>query len=313
MTIGTLLRMYLTTSEVFNIWEVLSQIVVGSYFAVAMAKMLDIVKNRNNLAAILQEFERLWPSKVNTVNEKDIVERYMMRNTIWMTRYAYLSISCFLTVNSTPLFIMLIEYLTGGNAKLLLPFSAWFPYDEFNPKIYPFTYIYLFYGSHVGSASSICFDVLFCILLSHLSMHYKLLQEEISASVKNIKTDGSETLEDNMRNEVTLMKCIERHQLLIGIRYKIAYIFTNTIFFNFSCSTFNMCIVGFFFMIQESAGKTKFMIMFATLMSQIFLLCWYGQELLENVRNFPQKKCSQDSNDPFLDFLLIYFSELQLK
>ncbi|XP_059608258.1 odorant receptor 4-like [Phlebotomus argentipes] len=270
MTLGVVLRVFLTTTGGFNVWELLSQIVVSSYFAVAWVKMLDIIMNRNNLAAILQDLANLWPQRVNSEQEKIIVESYMMKNTVWMTRYAYLSVSCFLTVNSTPLFIMLISYLSGGDAKTLLPFSGWFPFDEFSPSIYPFTYIYLFYGSHVGSVSSMCFDVLFCMLLSHLSMHYKLLRYDIISSVK-----------DN-EDEVNLQKCIKKHQSLIDLRSKIDHIFTNTIFFNFCFSTFNMCIVGFFFMIQDGFGKTKFVLMFATLMSQVFLLCWYGQELVDN-------------------------------
>uniref|UniRef100_A0A1B0DM33 Odorant receptor n=1 Tax=Phlebotomus papatasi TaxID=29031 RepID=A0A1B0DM33_PHLPP len=282
MTLATAARTFVPVSGTFNVWELMSQIVAASYFIVAMAKMMEIIKNRNNLAAILKRFKELWPQKVDTEIEKNIVETYMMKNTIWMTRYAYLSISCFLTVNSTPLFVMLIEYLSGGDVKLMVPFSAWYPYDEYAKFVYPFTYIYLFYGSHVGSASSICFDVLFCILLSHLSMHYKLLRQDLISSVKTIRNTGSGSLVDQCRSEITLLKCVEKHQCLIEIRNKMDDIFTNMIFFNFICSTFNMCIVGFFLMVQDGFGKIKFVIMFATLMSQIFLLCWYGQELVDN-------------------------------
>lgn len=268
-------------TEAINIWEILSQTLVWTYFTIAMIKMYVIMNNRNDLASIIVQFEQLWPKTVKTSVEKEIVEGYMSANHKWMSRYAYLSISCFFVVNTTPIILTIYKLILGEKPERLLPFVTWFPFNEYGKVTYPLTYIFLFYGSHVSSAASICYDSLFCMFLSHLCLQYKLLAEDLRNTVASTKNNRDT---NEISSEERLRRGIEKHQLLIDIRNNIDSIFTDVFFLNFSSSTFNICIVGFLFVIQKGfAGKVKFVMMLLTLLAQIFLLCWYGQEVVDNV------------------------------
>ncbi|XP_055693023.1 odorant receptor 4-like [Lutzomyia longipalpis] len=264
-----------------NIWEFLSHGLVTNYFIVAMLKLLIIVINRNGIAEIIQQFEMLWPKKVNSAIQKETVENYMITNTKWMSFYANLSVTCFLFTNTNPIILLIYEKLMGEDAKLTQPFHAWLPFDQETPLVYPFVYVYLFYGSHVASASQICYDSLFCMLLSHLSMQYKLLGDDL----KEVVHVGENIQDVNVaESEQRIIECIKRHQMLMEIRDKISFIFTDIIFINFITSTFNICIIGFLLITQGGLGRIRLFLMLMTLITQIFLLCWFGQELVENSR-----------------------------
>ncbi|XP_059623000.1 odorant receptor 4-like [Phlebotomus argentipes] len=270
----------MTIRKSVSIWEILSQCLVGTYFISSMMKIFIMLYYRDELASMIALLQSLWPRKVHTSAEKDIVEDYMTYNTKWISRYAYLSVSCFFCVNTTPLLIWFFGVLSGEMAKRSLPYVTWSTASEKHTDVtYPLAYFYLFYGSHVGSVGTICFDSLFCVLLSHICLHYKLLGVEMENTV-----DATESTEDanEEASEERLKKCIAKHQMLMELRSQMDKIFTDVIFVNFAMSTVNICIVGFLFGIQTGLGKLRFVMMLMVLLAQIFLLCWYGQELVDN-------------------------------
>lgn len=282
ITIDLFLYISLKPKDAVNIWEILTQLFIGMYFISAMLKTLTIVHQKKAVMKLLGWFEANWPDDYGRVKNENIIERYMRTNTLWMSRYVYVSIASYITVNLSPIFTMIIRYFQSGILKLLVPFNTWIQYSHPDSDDYALVYGYLLYGSHVASASSICFDTLFCLLLCHLCMHFKLLREEIKKSAD--LPEHSQAIV----SEKILKQCIIKHQKLIEIAREMENIFNEVIFFNFSASSFNMCVDGFLFVVQPGLGKIRFFMMFATLMSQIFLLCWYGQELVDNV-SIPSK------------------------
>uniref|UniRef100_A0A1B0GLR5 Odorant receptor n=1 Tax=Lutzomyia longipalpis TaxID=7200 RepID=A0A1B0GLR5_LUTLO len=275
-TIDLFLYIVLKPRNAISIWEILTQLFIGMYFISAMLKTVVVVFHKDKIEKLLKWFDDNWPDGRDESENEDIVEGYMRNNTWWMSHYVYISFASYITVNLSPVLTMAIRYLSTGNLKFLVPFNTWLQYSHPGSFEYPFVYTYLIYGSHVASASSICFDTMFCIIICHICMHFKVLQEKVITSVVPEANSSPEICEK------ILKECIVKQQKLIELTNVLGSLFNEVIFFNFTASSFNMCVDGFLFVMQPGLGKIRFVMMFLTLMSQIFILCWYGQELINN-------------------------------
>uniref|UniRef100_A0A240SXS2 Odorant receptor n=2 Tax=Lutzomyia longipalpis TaxID=7200 RepID=A0A240SXS2_LUTLO len=260
-----------------NIWEYLVQEVTVGYCAVGLTKMLMLAKRRNALSTLLRYFRTIWPERVNTESRKDTVESYMQYNTLFAFWFSMLSVIMGLFWNLVPLAEMTFKLISWDIRVRQLPFNIWVPFDKFGP-IYPYLYAYILYSAHIVVVYHIAFDSLFCISVSHLCMHYRLLQEDFKEAIK-MKECGECDIE---RSEISLKMCITKHQSLAHIRDDIDRIFTDVIFMNFFISSINICCVGFLVATNPFYHAAKFFMLFLCYLIELFLFCWFGQELIDN-------------------------------
>ncbi|GAB0093844.1 Odorant receptor [Sergentomyia squamirostris] len=262
-----------------NIWEYLVQEVTVGYCTVGLTKMFMLAKRRKSLSTLLRNFHRIWPNQVKTAVDKEIVESYMHYNTMFAVWFSGLSVIMGYFWNMIPLGEMMFYKLVYGENIRALPFNIWVPFDEFDTA-YPYVYMYLLYSAHTVVVYHIAFDSLFCISISHLCMHYRLLQENLKVVVDDPKED--ERPSNAHENMNRLKSCIEKHQCLTRIRKYIEEIFTDVIFMNFFVSSINICSVGFLMATNRGYHAMKFFMLFLCYLVELFLFCWFGQELIDN-------------------------------
>ncbi|XP_059612734.1 odorant receptor 4-like [Phlebotomus argentipes] len=260
-----------------NIWEYIVQEVTVGYCFIGLTKMMMLAKRRNALASLLQNYRAIWPSKVQSEAEKDVLESYMQYNTFFALWFSILSVIMGYFWNLVPLAEMAFVWITKGMEIRQLPFNIWLPFDIFGTA-YPYVYGYLLYSAHVVVVYHIAFDSLFCISVSHLCMHYRLLQEDIKVAAR--VTENGEFVSEE--SEIYLRNCIEKQQSLAKFRDDLANIFTDVIFVNFFVSSINICSVGFLMATNPIYHAIKFFMLFICYLIELFLFCWFGQELIDN-------------------------------
>ncbi|XP_014207972.1 putative odorant receptor 71a [Copidosoma floridanum] len=160
----------------------------------------------------------------------------------------------------------------------ILPFKAWIPYaTEGSITRYWLTFLHQTIA-HVGAANvQIANDTLICGLLIHASAQlevlkhrYRVITEESARSA-----DGDDRLK-------RLVDCIEHHRCIKLFSAKLNGTFNVIIFFQFVTSSLVLCS-SVYLLSRMTLLSVHFMslsLYLSCMLYQIFLFCWYGNEVI---------------------------------
>ncbi|XP_065077192.1 odorant receptor 4-like [Ochlerotatus camptorhynchus] len=122
------------------------------------------------------------------------------------------------------------------------------------------------------------FDCLFCILSAHLCVHFMILKYDL----ENITNESIDTYGKLPTLNERLFNVVQKHQKIEEYKKSMDVIFNFALFYNFFVSSFIICIQGF--MVTAASGYTlvKFALFLASFLVELFLLCFYGQHIVES-------------------------------
>ncbi|XP_029665583.1 odorant receptor 94a-like [Formica exsecta] len=177
----------------------------------------------------------------------------------YRTNTLYYMILVELTCASTAIASLFTDY-----KKEKLTFRAWLPFDYYSSAtLFHFTYFHQLISLTVGSVLHVACDGLICGLLLHICCQIEIL----SYRLKNIT-----------RNPKILRDCIIQHNLIIKFALLLNKKFRFTISFQFLVSTLVVCFT--LYQLTKTSGKFVELGMYMSCMlTQIFLYCWYGNEV----------------------------------
>ncbi|KAJ8715636.1 hypothetical protein PYW07_010118 [Mythimna separata] len=156
----------------------------------------------------------------------------------------------------------------------------------------------------------LCGDLLFCIFLSHITTQFDLLAVKVrrlvyvpvdrqlvevyplgeycqSYAQKN--KDLVDTFNDKdweEKHQKDLAEIIVRHRALVRLSGDVEDMFSFALLVNFFNSSIIICFCGFCCVIVEKWNEMVYKSFLTTALSQTWLLCWYGQRLLESSEGF---------------------------
>ncbi|XP_039440542.1 odorant receptor 4-like [Culex pipiens pallens] len=246
------------------------------YCSIGLLKMVVIAVKRNVIAELVQNLRDVWDQSIITVEHREICKN-VMKPAIFITSLtAVVNVIMGISFTILPIAEMIYHYaLTGGWVRQL-PFLICWPFDPLSGNKYFLVYqLYIVIGFS-GIIIHMAFDCLFCILTAHICMNFRILEHDF----ENIKSasDINETSE-------SITKClihVEKHQRLHKYKEAVDGIFSFTLCYNFFVSSIIICIQGF--MITAASGYTliKFALFLASFLVELFLLCFYGQDVSES-------------------------------
>ncbi|XP_028157083.1 odorant receptor 67c-like [Ostrinia furnacalis] len=194
----------------------------------------------------------------------------------------------------------------GQNVPLILPFFYWFPFDPFARIYYEVILAFQTWHGLITIWFMLCGDLLFCIFLSHITTQFDLLSVRIKKLIY-VPVDGqlvkeyplAEYTEEHlltnkaaidMYNDADwerthrklLANIIRRHHALIRLAGDVENLFSFALLVNFFNSSIIICFCGFCCVIVEKWNEMVYKSFLTTALSQTWLLCWYGQRLLES-------------------------------
>ena len=167
-----------------------------------------------------------------------------------------------------------IPYLINGQMVSILSF--WFPFNLKGLKIFSFVQLWTHGFVFLSLSYLFASDSLLYALLTLVSMEFDILKNNLL----NLKAEKG--LENEL--QASLADIIEYHNKLLKISDKLRKIWEQTFLFNFVISSLIMCIYTFQLSLFDGnlVVFLTYIIGIITIIIQIWLLCYYGQKLIDS-------------------------------
>lgn len=154
------------------------------------------------------------------------------------------------------------------------PFRAFFP--DFIPR--HFAIYLLVVGMTWSTFPALAHDCLFMGLMNYICSHLEILElSMIPLADKNFEKPTDK-----------LISCIEHHQLIIKFTYKVEKYFTYVILGQFFTSMIITGLTAFQIIVavEVSAAQATVIAYMGCISSELFIYCWFGNQVLEKVISF---------------------------
>ncbi|XP_070156717.1 uncharacterized protein [Polyergus mexicanus] len=224
---------------------------------VSCCKMFTLLMNRSNIVMLIDILVRkpCRPDQSDEIKIQQKFDRLIQTNTLY---YAIL-------VETTCVCIAVTSLLTEFS-KGRLTFRAWLPFNYTSPSLFRIVYIHQLIGLTAGSVLHVACDGLICGLLVHVCCQIEIME----CRLRKIN-----------RNRDILRKSLLQHNTVFKLAGLVNEKFRLTIVIQFIVSTLVVCFNLYQFT-KSTALRAKYMqlIMYmGCMLSQIFLYCWYGNEV----------------------------------
>lgn len=230
----------------------------------AMSKGLLILLRKDDVLRLLSEIKELIANQHNAGHDMKIyVNKYYRIAKFYLVIFISGHLVC-----AAPL----ILYLVPGSMSSILVY--WFPFEIFKPTIFPLAIIWTEITMYFMSTLYLASDLLFYAIVTIISMEFDFLKTDL----KNLKFETSEI------QKIDIKEMIDRHNNLFELSSELNRIFGPSFLLAFTLSSFTICMRMFHFLviIDEIMAKSLDIIALSIVLSQIWLLCFFGQKLIDS-------------------------------
>lgn len=237
----------------------------SSMFLVTMKPIITFV-NKNVIWEICQEMNLLFNSRDNR-NGKYKIKAYL-DSFQGIVKVCGLFIAALLI----PVFYTIVPYLIDGTMKLSAPF--WFPFNPFQLETFPIASFWIDYIGVLDLFFLLASDSLLYSLMTTISMELDILKNELI----NL------SLTPNDERKYKTVKLIDRHNKLLDLSAKLQDIYAPTFLGCFVVTSIILCIC--LFQLSTGDNDTTDIMLYVPYLGifsgQIFLLCMFGQKLIDS-------------------------------
>nr|ARO76435.1 odorant receptor 30 [Conogethes punctiferalis] len=275
------------------------------YMVQGMLKTYKIVVQRSTFENLVDELRSMWPQGELPEDENDVMTKSLKEIHIFVKAFYYSNYILVISI-TFPAYIDVGKRIFGKETPRVLPYTNWFPFDPIRPVWYEVTLIWQVYETMVTVWTVLAGDLLFCVLLNHVTTQFDLLCVRIQrlfyvpidkqliaayplgeVSNKKSKDDKNKyasfnSVELNIKHRKDLADIIKRHNTLIRLAKDIEDLFGFAMLFNFFYSSIIICFCGFCSVLVEKWNEFMYKSFLITAFIQTWLLCWYGQKLFES-------------------------------
>lgn len=276
----------------------------------AMIKVYVTQRNRVLLREFIDEFVRLFPDEKNPHRQSEFeVAKYLVQTKRVQIVSIFLYFMSISTLNVSVFIFYFIydRWMKSDTIPLDLPFNASFPWDYHGNWTYPVLIVLSMLGTLYTVDSYVYVDAGFYAFCQQLLMHFRY----ISNMLKNYRTsadreerfypspEGSEEdlrflayiagyhvrllryVVDYIIKKIYLNECLDTFSML-RLSRQINEIFGLNLLLNIASSSVGICFLALIMTIGiEVQLMCKLSFYLITLMMQIYLICDYGQQLLD--------------------------------
>nr|QGW45441.1 odorant receptor 68 [Bradysia odoriphaga] len=234
---------------------------------------------------------------------KDLTTEFV--NNIWISQESneFVAQKCekdtvLLKVISAMLFVLICMYVILPLFELIhvtdsgskpFPYKMIFPYDAYSTFPYVVTYFLTSLAGFGVVTTLFAEDSLFGFFVAYTCGQFAILHEKINGIVdrvdtKSTKTDLHMTLcAREMTRKLRLKLIIDHHNTITKFCEHMEEFFSPILLVNFTISSFLICLVGFqIAAVKMTLGNlAKLLIYIVSALSQLFILCWKGDRLIE--------------------------------
>ncbi|CAH2059315.1 unnamed protein product, partial [Iphiclides podalirius] len=272
------------------------------YLTLGMVKSFKITYNRPVYENLISELRDMWPRNTVTEEEYNIMYASCKQVKYVLKGYFYCNIVLVLFFVVPP-YIVIFRCMLGEDIPLKLAFSYWFPFDPYQHGRFEAIIVLQTLHCYLSVCLMLIADLLFCIYLNQITTQLDLLAFRIKKLfyvpiddqlietyplAKYTTEQIKEHLEATVGNKwgITyqnqLVEIVKRHRDLIRLSTDVEGEFTFALLINFINSSVIICFCGFCCVFVEKWNEINYKLFLSTAIVQIWLLCWYGQKLLDS-------------------------------
>ena len=152
--------------------------------------------------------------------------------------------------------------------------NYWFPFDAYRLEAFPFAQIWVHWITYLLVSLLLASDLLLYLIIIIISMEFDFLRNNLKSLKSESKDEG----------KFKIKSFVERHNKLFELSDKLQRIFEPFFLYNFITSSVIMCIISFHFLFcaTEPVVYTFDVFYFVNISGQIWLLCYFGQKLIDS-------------------------------
>ncbi|XP_075158739.1 odorant receptor 13a [Haematobia irritans] len=291
-------------------WYVVTSvgITIGFQTAFLINNFGDIIMTTENCCTTFMgalNFVRLLHMRLHQEQFREIIEQFV--HDIWIPKKSHPTIasqcsknmrtfrimtvllSCLISMYCIlPLVVLFADVGLDADEKPF-PYKMLFPYDAHHGWKYVATYIFTTFAGVCVVTTLFAEDSIFGFFVTYTCGKFAILHERID----NLIWDANRMIRNNKDNERHVqemyVKMLNRiaydHNKLIEFSAKLENFFNPILLVNFTISSILICMVGF----QLVTGKdmfigdyVKFMVYISSSLSQLYVLCWNGDSLIQH-------------------------------
>ncbi|XP_047994421.1 odorant receptor Or1-like [Leguminivora glycinivorella] len=238
-------------------------------------KVTRFMMNKNNLVCLLG----LMEEEIFQAQNKRHV-RCLMSQSIMIKRLCLFFLGSALTT-CTLWGLMPIVDKTGG--ERIFPFLIWMPVTPEKSPQYELGYFYQMVAIYISAFLFIAVDSVALSMIMFGCAQLEIIMDKVEqvglmTTGKLKKQEREQLIEEN---KDLFVECLKHHQAVIRFIESVEDTYHANIFFQLSGSVFIICIIGLR-ITATTPGSVQFISMLnymVTMLSQLFLYCWCGNEL----------------------------------
>ena len=226
-----------------------------------------LILQKNNIRKIVAELKILFESRNKDLNEGSLkMKGYLDGYNRIMKTFAAIIIFGNLACGA-----FWLPYSINGSVYYAVNF--WFPFDEYRVAIFPFVQLYTQLMAFLAFSFILVPNSLLLVLVTVITMEFGFL----NSNLKLMKLKKNEIA-------INMTYFIDRHNKLLDICETLKVMFEPILLCNFLISSLIMCMISFQLLTTASNTLTHMIdiLYIATFATQIWLLCFFGQKLIDS-------------------------------
>ncbi|EDW80068.1 uncharacterized protein Dwil_GK24073 [Drosophila willistoni] len=277
LVIGELVFFYKSLQDFETIRLAIAVAPCIGFSLVADFKQAAMVMHRKLLIELLNELEDMHPKTLEKQRDykMDQFERTMKRV---INIFTFLCLAYTTTFSFYPAIKAAVKYNFLGYEIFdrNFGFLIWFPFDATrNNLIYWITYWDIAHGAYLAGIAFLCADLLLVVVITQLCMHFNYISMRLESHP--CKRDGKEADKENIE---FLIQMIRYHTKCLNLCEHVNSLYSFSLLLNFLMASMQICFIAF--QVTESTLEVIliYCIFLMTSMVQVFLVCYYGDELI---------------------------------
>ncbi|XP_049310752.1 odorant receptor 67c [Bactrocera dorsalis] len=243
---------------------------------VADFKQIALTVHRRTLREHLDQMEDSFPKTAIQQVEYKLPQRERVMRRV-MAIFALLCLAYTSTFSLYPALKAAVQYwLLGAPVfERNFGFAIWYPYNATEKTwVYWLTYMGQVHGAYLAGVAFLSADLVLVASVTQLCMHFDYISrclEEFAG--RSEKSSAQEDLQYLQALVVKHAKCLELSEHVNSI-------FSFSLLLNFLTASLTICFIGFQVTASSTEDIVKYIIFLTTMLVQVFVICYYGDELM---------------------------------
>ncbi|KAI5644678.1 7tm odorant receptor domain-containing protein [Phthorimaea operculella] len=278
-----------------------AKIVPAFYHRQIIPKVIEKLKhihpkfNENDDKCEVGEFNYIEEETLK-ISESEVIERKIVKDATRFLSFVihllyYSSAVVVVLFTTIPLMNMAFDYYKTGEWKLDLPFFTKYFFDPFTRVTWPLVYLHQTWSTFIAAFNVFGVDTFLYAFCTYMHMHFSILCHRFEHVVSDSVVETRQRLK----------QLIKRHQELIELVNQVELMSSKSTLFNIITSSVLICLSAFnVTFMDDSATIIAFLTFLAMSLSQISLLCLFGDLLMRSSTKISEGiyKCRWYDTDP---------------